>query len=142
MKNLKEGFELARRVLGSEVEDKEISVMEISPENIGMFDCVLFLGVLYHLRHPLLALERVASVTKDLLIVETQTELIGGERPMAVFYPKIELMNDHTNWWGPNPSAVECMLKDVGFRKVEIISKTPDHRRLAGAILNRIGCLY
>ena len=43
---------------------------------------------------------------------------------MIVFYPKNELRDDPTNWWGPNPSAMESMLKDVGFRKVEIISKT------------------
>jgi len=40
----KEGFELARKVLGSKVEDKEIDVMDISPQNIGIFDYVLFLG--------------------------------------------------------------------------------------------------
>jgi tRNA (mo5U34)-methyltransferase len=134
---LKKGFELARKVLGSKVEDKEISVMDISHENIDIFDCVLFLGVLYHLRHPLLALEKVSSVTRDQLIVETHVEMIGGKRPMIVFYPKNELRDDPTNWRGPNPSAMESMLKDVGFRKVEIISKTPLHRRLVGAVLNR-----
>jgi tRNA (mo5U34)-methyltransferase len=135
--DLKKGFELARKVLGSKVEDKQMSVMNISPENIGIFDCVLFLGVLYHLRHPLLALEKVSSVTKEQLIVETHVKMIGGKRPMIVFYPKNELRDDPTNWWGPNPSAMESMLKDVGFRKVEIISKAPLDIRLAGAVLNR-----
>jgi tRNA (mo5U34)-methyltransferase len=121
----KAGFELARKVLGSKVEDKEIDVMDISPETIGIFDYVLFLGVLYHLRHPLLALEKVSSVTKDQLVVETHIELIGGKRPVMVFYPENELLNDRTNWWGLNPSAVESMLKDVGFREVKIIYKMP-----------------
>src|SRR5713101_1737289 len=67
----KAGFELARRALNSRVEDMEIDVLELSPERVGTFDIVLFLGVLYHMRHPLLALERVASVTRELLIVET-----------------------------------------------------------------------
>jgi tRNA (mo5U34)-methyltransferase len=61
----KEGFELARQVLCSKVEDLNIDVLELSPERIGTFDVVLFLGVLYHMRHPLLALEHVASVCKD-----------------------------------------------------------------------------
>jgi hypothetical protein len=50
-------------------EDRNVDVMEVSPENVGRFDVVLLLGVLYHLRHPLLALERVRSVTKQLLIL-------------------------------------------------------------------------
>jgi tRNA (mo5U34)-methyltransferase len=52
----KAGFKLAREILGSRVEDDDIDVMELSPERVGTFDVVLFLGVLYHLRHPLLAL--------------------------------------------------------------------------------------
>src|SRR5471032_3308631 len=67
----KAGFELAREARGSRVEDLDIDAMDISPERVGTFDVVLFLGVLYHLRHPLLALERVAAVTRDLLIIET-----------------------------------------------------------------------
>jgi tRNA (mo5U34)-methyltransferase len=133
----KAGFELARKVLGSKVEDKEIDVMDISPETIGIFDYVLFLGVLYHLRHPLLALEKVSSVTKDQLVVETHIELIGGKRPVMVFYPENELLNDRTNWWGLNPSAVESMLKDVGFREVKIIYKMPFVKRIGAAILYR-----
>jgi tRNA (mo5U34)-methyltransferase len=67
----KAGFELARTALGSRVEDVDIDVMDLSPERVGTFDVVLFLGVLYHLRHPLLALERIASVADDLLVAET-----------------------------------------------------------------------
>src|SRR5581483_10238018 len=67
----KDGFELAREALGSKVEDRNIDVLELSPENVGTFDVVFFLGVLYHMRHPMLALEHVASVTKELLILET-----------------------------------------------------------------------
>ncbi len=61
----KEGFLTASRILGSRADDLEIDVMDLSPDRVGTFDLVLFVGVLYHLRHPLLALERVASVTGD-----------------------------------------------------------------------------
>ena len=57
----KAGFQLAREVLNSRVEDSDTDVMDLSPERVGSFDVVLFLGVLYHLPNPLLALERVAS---------------------------------------------------------------------------------
>ena len=64
---------------------------------------VLFLGVLYHLRHPLLALERVAGVTGDLLILETEVDLALARRPAMAFYPGEELSDDWTNWWGRTP---------------------------------------
>jgi len=52
----KAGFDLGREALGSKVEDREIDTLDVSPENTGIFAVVLFLGVLYHMRHPLLAL--------------------------------------------------------------------------------------
>src|SRR6266545_959048 len=113
----KQGFEIARRALNSKVESMEIDVLNIAPGKIGVFDVVLFLGVLYHMRHPLLALERVFSVTGKQLILETHIERVGGTRPAMVFYPGSELNRDPTNWWGPNPAAVEAMLKSVGFSK-------------------------
>jgi tRNA (mo5U34)-methyltransferase len=121
----KAGFELAREVLGSHVEDLDIDVMDLSPERVGTFDVVLFLGVLYHLPHPLLALERVASVTRDLLVLETVLDMVGFERPAMAFYPARELNNDPTNWWGPNAHAVHAMLRSVGFSQVRTVTPAP-----------------
>jgi len=123
--NGKAGFELARDALGSHVEDIEIDVMDISPERVGTFDVVLFLGVLYHLPHPLLALERVASVCRNMLIAETVVDMVGFPRPAVAFYPNRELNNDPTNWWGPNVPAVEAMLRTVGFDRVRTITGSP-----------------
>lgn len=78
---------------------------------------VLLIGVLYHLRHPLLGLERVRALTRELLIVETHLDLPGVRRPAAAFYPGRELVGDPYNWWGPNPKAVEGMLRAAGFRE-------------------------
>lgn len=118
----KEGFELARAALGSKVEDIDIDVMDLSPERVGQFDVVLFLGVLYHLRHPLLALERIASVTRTLLILETVVDMVGIRRPAMAFYPGRELNNDPTNWWAPNVPALHGMLRSVGFADVRTIT--------------------
>ena len=115
----KEGFLTASRILGSRADDLEIDVMELSPDRVGTFDLVLFVGVLYHLRHPLLALERVASVTGDQLIFDSHTAKVEDPDPVMLFYPGTELNNDPTNWWGANPPAVEAMLHDVGFRRIE-----------------------
>lgn len=119
----KAGFELARRALRSKVEDSDIDPLDLSPEKIGTFDLVLCLGVLYHMRHPLLALERVASVTRGRLILQTQVDLAGLTRPAIAFYQGSELHNDPTNWCGPNPAAVVAMLRTVGFRDVQVVSK-------------------
>jgi tRNA (mo5U34)-methyltransferase len=124
----KAGFELARAALGSRVEDLDIDVMDLSPERAGTFDVVLFLGVLYHLPHPLLALERVASVTRELLIVETVVDMIGVRRPAMAFYPGRELNGDPTNWWAPNVPAMHGMLRTVGFRQVRTV--TPERSAL------------
>jgi len=120
----KEGFELARRTLGSRVEDADVDVLDLDPSRLGVFDVVLFLGVLYHMRHPLLALEKVAAMTGELLIVETAVDCTWTRRPAAAFYPLHGLAADPTNWWGPNPEAVVGMLHAAGFDDVEVV--TPD----------------
>jgi tRNA (mo5U34)-methyltransferase len=118
----KGGFELARTVLNSQIEDMEIDVLELSPEKVGIFDLVLFLGVLYHMRHPLLALDRVFSVTGKQLILETHVDLLDCKRPALAFYPRAELNNDPTNWFGPNALAVQGMLESAGFRDIKIVN--------------------
>jgi tRNA (mo5U34)-methyltransferase len=113
-----DGFLLARRILRSRVEYRKVDVLDLAPRAVGRFDLVLFLGVLYHMRHPLLALERVASVTRGQLVLETHVDLLDCPRPAMAYYPGAELNGDPTNWCGPNPTMVEAMLRTVGFRKV------------------------
>jgi tRNA (mo5U34)-methyltransferase len=114
------GFQLCRKVLRSRVEDKTIAPFDIAPDTVGgRFDVVLFLGVLYHLKHPLLALERLAAVTKGLLVLETHIDCTDIDGPAAAFYPGAELAGDPTNWWGPNPPCVEAMLRTAGFSNVK-----------------------
>jgi len=93
-----------------------------SPEKIGTFDVVFFLGVLYHMRHPMLASEIMASVTSPggIAIIEAHVDMLHLERPAIAFYPGGELNGDGSNWCGPNPSAVEGMLKVAGFKRVEV----------------------
>jgi tRNA (mo5U34)-methyltransferase len=113
----KDGFEYARGALGSSVEDVEVEVLDISPETVGQFDVVFFLGVLYHMRHPLLALEHAASVARELLVVETLIDMTFLRSPAAAFYPD-NMCRDDTNWWGPNRAAVTGMMHSVGFERV------------------------
>ena len=122
----KAAFDVAHEALGSRVDSKYLDVMDHSPETVGgTFDVVLFLGVLYHMRHPLLALERVFSVTRTRAIIESHVDMLDYDRPAMAFYPGEELNGDPSNWWGPNPAAVEAMLRHVGFTRVELVSVTP-----------------
>jgi tRNA (mo5U34)-methyltransferase len=134
----KDGFNLARKALGSSVEDLTIDVPELSPETVGKFDVVLFLGVLYHLRDPMAAIERVASVTRDQLIVETLVDLIHLRRPAMAYYPGREENNDPSTWVGPNPAAVVAMLRAAGFGRVAAIAQPSYVGAVAKSTLRRI----
>ncbi len=119
------GFKLARRALESRVEQMDVDVLDHSPSVVGEFDVVLFLGVLYHMRHPLLALERMRSITRELLVLETHVEMLPSRRPLAAFYPGRELEGDESNWWGPNIPAVAALLRAAGFSRVEVVWPRP-----------------
>jgi tRNA (mo5U34)-methyltransferase len=131
----KNGFLLARKTLNSKVEDVHMDVLEMSPDKIGTFDVVFFCGVLYHMKHPLLALEKVASVTKGFAIIESVSGFLWCRQPVIPFYPTTELNRDASNWCAPNPAATIALLKVAGFKEVKIISGVrPLYFRLAKAI--------
>jgi tRNA (mo5U34)-methyltransferase len=134
----KAGFELARRALSSAVEDRELDLDAISPDTLGRYDVVLFLGVLYHLKHPWPVLERVASVCDGLLILETHADLLDLRRPAMALYPGAEVAGDASNWWGPNVAALRAMLREEGFARVEVVHREPLPYRLARAAYRRV----
>ena len=98
------------------------------------FDIVWFLGVLYHLRHPLLALDVLHEITARQMVLQTLTmpgdvvvtppsgigldernELTRHGWPCMAFIER-ELADDPTNWWAPNHACVEAMVRSAGFR--------------------------
>ena len=117
----KRGFELVHELRNSKVETTEAEVYDLDPDVIGTFDVVLFLGVLYHLPHPLLALEKVASVVAEggMVIVETVIDQTFTRRPAAAFYPGSDLNDDDSNYWGTNPACNLAMLRVAGFERAE-----------------------
>jgi tRNA (mo5U34)-methyltransferase len=133
-----EGFKLARRILHSRVEDVDIGLEELSPERIGTFDLVLFLGVFYHLPDPLPILQRVASVVAGRLILETHADLLWLRRPAMVFYPGTEVSRDDSNWWGPNLGLVQALLRANGLSRVEVVHRESLPYRLARSIHYRL----
>ena len=140
---------LATEALGfSDVEFSNLSVYDVGA--IGeRFDLVIFMGVLYHLRHPLLALDLIREhVAGDLMLFQTMQQgsadvmdvpadhpffMPGTFDPPAYFndpaYPKLHFIErqfagDWTNWWAPNAAGSQAMLRAAGF-SVEVTAE-PD----------------
>ena len=120
------GFPIAAGILGSNVGFVTADLMNLDPEAYGRFDLVLFLGVLYHLRHPALALDKILSVMhpRGLLLLETQLSLDDRvtdlETPAWQYFPAHDLRGDDTNKWVPNGPAVGALLSDTGFEDCEV----------------------
>jgi tRNA (mo5U34)-methyltransferase len=111
----------ARGLLGSKVEYRILDVDEISPAALGTFDIVLFFGVLYHLRHPLLGLEKVLSVTRDTALVESfvaAADPAVRHRACLEFYETTELGGQLDNWYGPTPECLLALCRSAGFAQV------------------------
>jgi tRNA (mo5U34)-methyltransferase len=90
---------------------------------------VLFLGVLYHLQDPFLALRRLRCVTNGHAIIETACAVVPGEEHRALwqFFETTELDGDPTNWWAPNLEGLVAMCRAAGFAKVTpTVYPTPD----------------
>jgi tRNA (mo5U34)-methyltransferase len=117
------GFEVAHRALDSAVEKRHEDFMTTDLDSLGRFDVVLFLGVLYHLEAPLVALRRLRAVTRGVAVIETAAIAVLGheDRPLAEFFPADELSNDPTNWWAPNLAALTGMCRAAGFAKVRVV---------------------
>ncbi|MBX9934165.1 MAG: TIGR04290 family methyltransferase [Methylobacterium sp.] len=124
---------LAARVTGLDIELRQLSVYDVGAL-AERFDIVLFMGVLYHLRHPLLALDLIREhVAGDLLVFQSMQRgsMMRAQLPpdhdfkqAAHFalpgYPKLHFIEeryagDPTNWWVPNRACVEAMLRSSGF---------------------------
>ena len=83
---------------------------------LGLFDIVLFMGVLYHLPDMLRGLHIVRQVCGGVMFLETHADNTAGpELPVARYYRGASLAGDHTNFWSPNRRCVHDMLFDAGF---------------------------
>jgi len=123
----KKGFDVARKALESRVEARVADFMEMDLGDIGTFDVVLYLGVLYHLQNPLESLKRLAHLTNELAIIETEAVVFPGfeHHAFCEFFESNELGGDPTNWWAPNMEALLGMCRAAGFRQVEALVKSP-----------------
>ncbi|MDD5258629.1 MAG: DUF1698 domain-containing protein [bacterium] len=132
------GFQVAKEILQSKVKYVDLDVYDIDSKKLGEFDLVLFLGVLYHLKYPVLALEKIAQVCKKTLVIETAYLKNMTNRPLLEYVQGSTFNQDPTNWHLPTISAIKAMLRDVGFTGFEVLHKTPLHwKDLAKGLLRR-----
>ncbi len=129
---------LQQAKLAAEISDISIQFEKMSVWDVAAlrerFDLVIFMGVFYHLRHPLLALDLLHEhVTKDLLLFQSMQrgsrELLSiaadyDITDLDIFqlssFPKMYFIehkysHDETNWWIPNRAGMEAMLRAAGF---------------------------
>ena len=132
----------------------DISFERLSVYDLGLlqkkFDIVLFMGVLYHLRHPLLALDLIHEhVAGDLLVFQSMQrgskavdalkrdyEFWQADHFDSPGYPKLHFVerryaDDPTNWWIPNRACAQAMLRSAGF---EILMHPEDEVYICGCI--------
>jgi tRNA (mo5U34)-methyltransferase len=124
----------AAEVLGMKIEFRELSVYDLAQLR-EEFDLVIFMGVLYHLRHPLLALDLIREqVARDLLLFQSmqrgnaelsavapdydfwETEIFERPEFPRMYFIEQRYAHDPTNWWIPNRACVEAMLRSAGFK--------------------------
>jgi tRNA (mo5U34)-methyltransferase len=134
-----------RDVLGLDIEYRRSSVYDLDPRELGQFDVVLALGLIYHCKHLVLALERLYAVTRELLILETAVFPprkspgsfaydVGGLRPTLHPLAYVENPPDAKeavyNWFLPGVESLRALLKNVGFDSVEVFPATHTDRAI------------
>ncbi|MGA1876427.1 MAG: TIGR04290 family methyltransferase [bacterium] len=127
----------AAQVCGVDIELRLLSVYEVDKLK-EQFDLVLFLGVLYHLRYPLLALDLLHEyVVRDYLVFQSMLRGSDETQPTAedyhfwekdifhlpgfpqMYFIENKYSGDQTNWWIPNRACVEAMLRSAGFTLID-----------------------
>jgi tRNA (mo5U34)-methyltransferase len=123
----------AAEVNGAEIEFRKLDVYDVA--KLGeRFDLVLFMGVFYHLRHPLLALDLLYDhVVGDTMVFQSlmrgskdvqmlapdyhfwETDIFDKPGYPLMYFVERRYSHDPTNWWIPNNAAAEAMLRSAGF---------------------------
>jgi tRNA (mo5U34)-methyltransferase len=115
---------LAKTALQSRVDYRILDIDELSPATVGTFDYVLFLGVLYHVRHPLLSLEKICAVTREIAFIEsfvTDSAEAPNDACSMEFYETDELGGQIDNWFGPTTKCLLALCRSAGFASVDLI---------------------
>lgn len=133
----------AAEVLGLDIDYRVMSAYDV--DKLGMeFDYIVFLGLLYHLRHPLYMLDKLAGMLKGTMLFQcftplpsggidvkdnyTREEIEGGHVLEHPGFPRMCFIeknanNDPTNWWFPNEACLWAMLRSSGFKNIRQLAR-------------------
>jgi tRNA (mo5U34)-methyltransferase len=152
---------LAQARFAAEIAGCDIEFLKLSVYDVGAlgesFDVVLFMGVLYHLRHPLLALDLIREhAARDLVVFQSmqrgspelpeldQNYHFWSHDPFdRAEFPKLHFIehryaDDPTNWWIPNRACAEAMLRSAGFEKEVYLCRIAGRPQGEGAVYPRL----
>ena len=109
------GFGIMERLSGEAFDYRQMNVYDLNVEELGQFDIILFLGVLYHLPDMLRAIYVIRKLCRGKMFLETLTHEFGIDRPLALYMKAASGGGDPTNFWSPNRACVLDMLHDASF---------------------------
>jgi len=128
----KAGFDLAKKLRNSKVNEYISDVYDLDPSIIGTFDIVFCFGVLYHVKGPYTLLEKIFDLTNELAIIETVSNNNMNEKRIIEYY-RLQENNDPSNYFSLNALCLIKMLEHIGFTNIFIpqgIPNTNDFTRL------------
>jgi tRNA (mo5U34)-methyltransferase len=132
-----------RTVLGLDIEYRRMSVYDLDPHDLGQFDVTLALGLIYHCKHLVLALEKLFTITRELLVLETAiyppektpasfTHDLGGFQttmhPLAYVENSPDAKEAIYNWFLPGVDALCALLRNIGFDEVLVYPGVASNR--------------
>jgi len=145
-RNLVRQAVFVRDVLGLDIEYRRMSVYDLDPRELGgQFDITLALGLVYHCKHLVLALEKLFTVTREMLVLETAiyppekspgsfTYEVGGLQPLLHPLAYVENPGEAKeaiyNWFLPGVEALRALARNVGFDEVEVFPATQSDRTI------------
>jgi tRNA (mo5U34)-methyltransferase len=123
----------AKRLLGSRIDYHIADICHLTHKDVGTFDIVLFLGVLYHVKHPILALENVCGMTRDMACIESfVSDPDPAALPLMEFYETTELRGQLDNWVGPNAACLLAFCRTAGFARVDFEGALGERAHVTG----------
>jgi tRNA (mo5U34)-methyltransferase len=123
----------AKKLLGSRIDYHIGDICRLTAKDLGTFDIVLFLGVLYHVKHPILALENVCGMCRDMACIESfVTDPDPAAIPLMEFYETTELRGQLDNWVGPNAACLMAFCRTAGFARVDLESVLGERAHITG----------
>ncbi len=123
----RKGFEFAAARLNSSVEPRVADFTTVDLAELGTFDVVLYLGVLYHMKEPLTCLERLRTVTGQVAVIETLAVHLQDleHASLLQFHDSRDLNYDFGNWYVPTLAGLTSLCRAAGFSSVETVAGPP-----------------